>query len=171
MKRLMFLITALMMISVTGLTACQSETNIEETPAEEQTSEEVPAENTVPATNETQPNATPSEPEEENNQSSTGNRLLFVDYSTNKIEQLGEAETLDQATEGTVLSQYEDESFVEEDEIEYSTDEIDPEAEYEDESMEFSEDEFSEESEYLMEEDNYESEEMMPESEYDYTEQ
>ena len=37
MKRLMFFVTTLMMIYVTGLTACQSETNVQETPAEEQT--------------------------------------------------------------------------------------------------------------------------------------
>lgn len=163
MKRLMFFVTALMMISVTGLTACQSETNVQETPAEEQTSEETPAENTVPVTNDV-----PSKPTEEKNQSSTGNQLLFVDSSTDKIEP--EAKILDQSTEGTVLSQYEDESFVEE-EVNYSTDEVEPGAEYFDEEMDLSEEEFSEESEYMMEEDNYESEEMMSEPESDYTEQ
>ncbi|MGB3402112.1 MAG: hypothetical protein WBA77_05425 [Microcoleaceae cyanobacterium] len=164
MKRLMFFVTALMMISVTGLTACQSETNVQETPAEEQTSEETPAENTVPVTNDI-----PSKPTEEKNQSSTGNQLLLVDYSTNKI--IPEAGILDQSTEATVLSQYEDESLVEEDKIDYSTDEVEPGAEYFDEEMEFSEEEFSEESEYMMEEDNYESEKMMSEPESEYTEQ
>jgi hypothetical protein len=196
MKRLMFLMTALMMISITGLTACQSGSNVQETPPEQQNTSETQEEGgasteaeTIPASNDndiTPADTTPAKTtEKQDNQSSVDNQLRFVDYSTEPVEPT--AEVVNLSPEGTVLSQSEGEPYIEEEEIDYSEEEVDPEAElfdeemenefedesmnFEEENMDFSEDELGEESEYLMEEDDYESEEMMPESEYDYTEQ
>ncbi len=146
MKRLMFLMTTLAMISVAGLTACEFESNTEETSPEQQN------------TSETQKNTEIfSEAIHSKSTNQRENQLIFVNDST----------------EGTVLSQSEGEPFVEK-EVDYLTNEVNSEAEVVDEEIEnqfeqdsmnleeeeagLSEDEVGEQSEYIMEEDNYESE-------------